>query len=418
MCRKSDASGNPVFPRTNSDRRFFSVRMGKTRNRKIIAAAALILSAGTMSCEKRQREPESREALGTVCSVNLYESGTESKYGKIFARLDEIDALFNLSSPASDISRVNAARGAPVEVAPDFIKVLSEALEIARVTEGAFNPALGSVTELWRNAKIHTDRIPSKTEIRNALAHADFRKIRLDEQAGTVCMGDAEAKLDLNAIAKGFAADSIAEILAQGNVKGATVNLGGHIYVFGTKKDRSPWKLGIKNPNAPEGIPAVSVRPPVIGPPGILPDPGNVPVRLARFLYGCRSVLLRRGFFRSGCFRLFLVFCFRCGLPGTVQAGTAPDGFFAFSARKFHCVPDAGFAHLGKQTDQFRFPRIAHAADPQGVRPFLQGRQGLFFQYNTHAVTPPRPPPPCHLPRNVLCLITAPRKKRSLVVSW
>lgn len=259
MCRKSDASGNPVFPRTNSDRRFFSVRMGKTRNRKIIAAAALILSAGTMSCEKRQREPESREALGTVCSVNLYESGTESKYGKIFARLDEIDALFNLSSPASDISRVNAARGAPVEVAPDFIKVLSEALEIARVTEGAFNPALGSVTELWRNAKIHTDRIPSKTEIRNALAHADFRKIRLDEQAGTVCMGDAEAKLDLNAIAKGFAADSIAEILAQGNVKGATVNLGGHIYVFGTKKDRSPWKLGIKNPNAPEGIPAVSI---------------------------------------------------------------------------------------------------------------------------------------------------------------
>lgn len=259
MCRKSDASGNPVFPRTNSDRRFFSVRMGKTRNRKIIAAAALILSAGTMSCEKRQREPESREALGTVCSVNLYESGTESKYGKIFARLDEIDALFNLSSPASDISRVNAARGAPVEVAPDFIKVLSEALEIARVTEGAFNPALGSVTELWRNAKIHTDRIPSKTEIRNALAHADFRKIRLDERAGTVCMGDAEAKLDLNAIAKGFAADSIAEILAQGNVKGATVNLGGHIYVFGTKKDRSPWKLGIKNPNAPEGIPAVSI---------------------------------------------------------------------------------------------------------------------------------------------------------------
>jgi thiamine biosynthesis lipoprotein len=60
-------------------------------------------------------------------------------------------------------------------------------------------------------------------------------------------------RLDLGAIAKGYAADEIEQILLNHKVKAAVIDLGGNIFVFGSKKDKSPWRVGIQNPESERG---------------------------------------------------------------------------------------------------------------------------------------------------------------------
>ncbi|MBQ3836906.1 MAG: FAD:protein FMN transferase, partial [Treponema sp.] len=104
---------------------------------KTLIAAAVLLFSG---CE-RQIHAQSEFVLGTVCSINLYEDGSAELYGKLFARLRELNDIFNNYSDSSEISRVNQnAAAAPVKVSKDFYIVLKSALNFARLTGGAFDP--------------------------------------------------------------------------------------------------------------------------------------------------------------------------------------------------------------------------------------------------------------------------------------
>ncbi|MBQ9626099.1 MAG: FAD:protein FMN transferase, partial [Treponema sp.] len=118
----------------------------KTKIAAAICAAAFLLFSG---CE-RQIHEQSEFVLGTVCSINLYEDGSAELYGKLFARLRELNDIFNNYSDSSEISRVNReAADAPVSVSQDFYVVLKTALDFARLTGGAFDPTVGPLVKLW-----------------------------------------------------------------------------------------------------------------------------------------------------------------------------------------------------------------------------------------------------------------------------
>jgi thiamine biosynthesis lipoprotein len=76
----------------------------------------------------------------------------------------------------------------------------------------------------------------------------DWRKVELDREAKTLRLAAAGMRLDLGAIAKGFAADEARRILMSAGVKAAIVDLGGNIYALGEKRDGSPWRIGIQVP--------------------------------------------------------------------------------------------------------------------------------------------------------------------------
>ncbi|MCX8012779.1 MAG: FAD:protein FMN transferase, partial [Rectinema sp.] len=75
----------------------------------------------------------------------------------------------------------------------------------------------------------------------------------MDSAAQTVFLRRPGMRLDLGAIAKGYAADEIAQILANHKVKAAIIDLGGNILAFGAKKDKSPWRIGIQDPESERG---------------------------------------------------------------------------------------------------------------------------------------------------------------------
>lgn len=216
------------------------------------------------SCQKTQSS-RTEVALGTVCTVSLFEDSSNKLYDKIFTELHRLENLMSNTISTSEISRINQNAGIePVKISTETFEVLSCALEIAKLSDGAFEPTIGNLVELWNiNAIINDEtgsilpQIPSQKQIENALSKTDFTKLILDEKNQTAFLKKSGMKLDVGGIAKGYATDCIVKILQTEKINRALIDLGGNIYAYGYKNplEKTPWKIGIKNPLNPTGSP-------------------------------------------------------------------------------------------------------------------------------------------------------------------
>ena len=191
--------------------------------------------------------------LGTVCTVRLLEGGSKAMLDEAFSRLRTIEDHMSANRDDTEISQVNAMAGkTPVKVSEDTFYVISKALEYARLTNGAFDPSVGPLVKLW-NIGNGGEKVPPTEKILAAKALVDWRQVVLDATTRTVFLKKPGMALDLGAIAKGYAADEIEKILLNHKVNAAVIDLGGNVFVFGSKKDKSPWRIGIQNPESERG---------------------------------------------------------------------------------------------------------------------------------------------------------------------
>ena len=206
-----------------------------------------------LSCSRA--EPSRVEfALGTVCSVTLFEHADDRIYNDIFNRIREIENLMSVNIPSSDISRINASSGIePVQVHEDTIKVIERAVYYAEISGGAFDPTVGPLVSLWGIGN-ENQRIPAQAEIDKTLPLVNWRNVEIKAETNSVFLKHQGMALDLGAIAKGYAADEAAAIIRKTKVKQAIIDLGGNVFLYGVKKDKSPWKVGIQNPLESRGI--------------------------------------------------------------------------------------------------------------------------------------------------------------------
>ena len=210
-----------------------------------LLASLLFSCKGTAGASLK---PQTGEYLGTVCTINAFEDGSKQLYESLFARLAEIDARFSVNRTDSEISAVNSQAGVkPVAVSSDVFYVISQALVFAGKSGAAFDPTVGPLVKLWGINTEHA-KVPSVQELDAVLPLIDWNRVLLDETANTVFLEKPGMALDLGGIAKGYAADEMIRILKANGVKRAVVNLGGNVSILGKKKDKSSWKVGIKNP--------------------------------------------------------------------------------------------------------------------------------------------------------------------------
>lgn len=152
------------------------------------------------------------------------------------------------------------------EVSDAFLYVLKQAIDIAEKTSGGLDPSIGPLSSLWDiPGKVQycslldydEERcvIPSEKEIILAKALVDYRKIEIDEVNKTVYLPIENMKLDLGAIAKGYAADCVLESLKKDAYTYISVNLGGNVISFGeaytADQDHTTSSIvptGIENP--------------------------------------------------------------------------------------------------------------------------------------------------------------------------
>ncbi len=207
------------------------------------------------SCTKSGVEPRSQSflMLGTVCRITIYDKPSDAAFKAAFERIKEIEEHMSIHLDESEISRVNRSAGkAAVAVSPDTFRVVQKALEIARLSGGAFDPTVGPLVEAWGIGG-ESPRRPSDEEIAHLLTLVGYDRVILDEEEQTIFLSDTGMVLDLGAIAKGYAADEAARVLTEHGVGSAIVNLGGNVLTVGLKVDGSLWRIGIQDPEQERG---------------------------------------------------------------------------------------------------------------------------------------------------------------------
>lgn len=213
----------------------------------MMALAVILSLLMAVSCADSPMD-RTELVLGTICSVRIVAGGSDAALDAAFARLRQIDRTMSANASGTAISAINDAAGiSPVAVPDDARFVIARALDYARASNGAFDPTIGPIVKLW-NIGMDGQRVPTPAELEAALSLVRWDAVVVDDEAGTVFLPLPGMRLDLGAIAKGYAADEVGLILAEQGVRAAVLDLGGNVMVIGTKPDGSAWRIGVQNP--------------------------------------------------------------------------------------------------------------------------------------------------------------------------
>ena len=167
-------------------------------------------------------------------------------YHQLFDVYNDYEGINNLKT-------INDNAGiAPLQVDEKIIALLRDCKSYYDLTDGKVNVAMGSVLKLWHKARNDgindpvNAYLPNAQKLAEAAEHADFSCVLIDEEASTVYLSDADMRLDVGAVAKGWAAEQVANAAPEGLL----ISVGGNVCATGPKDaDGTPWVVGIQDPD-------------------------------------------------------------------------------------------------------------------------------------------------------------------------
>lgn len=203
----------------------------------------------------------SRPLMGTLWTIEVFDearpAAARAAIDQAFEELNRIDRLMSEWKPDSPISQVNAAAGRhPVEVPSELRELIERSIRYSRITEGAFDITWRGMGSIWR----FDDKFqpPSREAVDAARRNVDYRAI--DIQGNRILLPKSTMSIGLGGIAKGYAVDRAAAILAQAGFTNTMVDGGGDVRVSGTRLGK-PWRLGIQHPRREHGQILAAVQP-------------------------------------------------------------------------------------------------------------------------------------------------------------
>lgn len=167
------------------------------------------------------------------------------------AAVERVDAQMSPWKPDSDLMRLNRApMDEWVDLPADILEVLDCALEVQRLSAGAFDPCVGALVNAWGFGAVRD--APDAQAIRVARQprpRSVDECIELDRPAGRARLC-APVQLDLCGIAKGYAVDRMAAVLRQHGVRHALAALDGELRAVGAQSNGVPWAVALERPEA------------------------------------------------------------------------------------------------------------------------------------------------------------------------
>ena len=208
----------------------------------LLAVIFIIFSA--LGCGKRTLYKDTQILMGTIVEV----VSPQPHAAKIaFAEMRRIEDLLSKYKPDSEVSLLN--RRGSLRVSPETLYLIKKSKEFWQASEGAFDITVGPVVDVWCFTQ-QSYRVPSEREIQRTLKSVGSDKIIFNDKNNVVKFKVSGVKVDLGAIAKGFAVDCAIKKLKEAGIDSCLINAGGDIYCLGAKFGY-PWKIAIQNPRQP-----------------------------------------------------------------------------------------------------------------------------------------------------------------------
>ena len=186
--------------------------------------------------------------LNTLIKIQAFGPNASEAIDKAFNRIADIEKKMTVKAESSEVIEINKRAGEGFyTVSSDTFFVIKKSLQYAKLSKGKFDITVGPLVKLW-GIGTEEARVPITSEINETLPLVDYRQVELNEDENGVFLKKHGMAIDLGGIAKGYAADEVVKILRQNGVESGIADLGGNIFVLGSKPDGKPWKIGLQNP--------------------------------------------------------------------------------------------------------------------------------------------------------------------------
>ena len=230
----------------------------------IIGVMALLINTLSCSAETYIQDQYKRidfTAFDTICSIAIFEVEDYENYKireeanieNMKGIIRELEKIFSRTDPSSELYRLNNRTTNEVMISRPLATIMDVAKSMYTWSVNYFDISVGNLTELWDIKNKKTP--PSDAEVKEALSHANNMDYDIifddspDDYLGDkiVFNGDPKTKYDLGALAKGYAAMNLKDVLENMGVKSAIINFGGSVTIVGSK-GKAPFKIGVKRP--------------------------------------------------------------------------------------------------------------------------------------------------------------------------
>ena len=193
----------------------------------------------------------SGSTMGTTYSIKIISQNPLQDPSKIQNSIDSILTIVNMQLstwiPDSEISQFNFNQSVdPFPVSETFANVVRTSLEISQKTDHYFDVTVFDLMSLWGFGPNPKSGLPSHLEIQKVLKYTGSKIISFENRS--LIKNNPSTKLDLNAIAKGYAVDELFHFLRFKGYSDLFVEIGGEVRCLGRNQKNKYWSIGVENP--------------------------------------------------------------------------------------------------------------------------------------------------------------------------
>lgn len=242
--------------------------LGDKMKKLTVLFTSLLLFAGC-SAKENELQKFSADTLNsgfdtfiTLVGYTENQETFDSYFNELKDQFSYYNMLFdkyNTYSEYASIKEINDNAGiAPVKVEPAVIELIDLAKDFYELTNGQFDITFGPVLEIWHDYRTYSEiamdndeptKIPPQSLLEEAAKCTGFDLVEIDYEASTVYLTKECAALDVGGIAKGFAAEKVAQSLEENGLQAGIVNAGGNVRTIGSKPDGKDWVIGVQEPD-------------------------------------------------------------------------------------------------------------------------------------------------------------------------
>lgn len=198
------------------------------------------------------------EVMGTTFQVKVADlnttdtNGTQLLWDQAVQAMELVNDSMSTYKADSELSLLNAwTELEPMEITSnDLMEVLKGAEEVYQASNGAFDPTVGPLVDLWGFGPAgEISESPSDEALSEILPTIGLKQLELIPEPLSVLKQRPDLRVDLSAIAKGYAVDQVAQRIESLGYGSWMVEIGGEVRAHGHNAEGVPWKVGVENPN-------------------------------------------------------------------------------------------------------------------------------------------------------------------------
>ncbi len=189
-----------------------------------------------------------RPRMGTLLAVTMPRADlvTEARHlSTIFDTATACERVMSGYRSDSAVSRLNERAGWPDGISsPALAATLGLARHLSQATDGAFDPTIGPVLDVWRRAS-RRGSWPARHRLQAARASVGWQAIEVT--GSRVALLRPGMAVDLGGFGKGVALDVIAFNLNQAGCAAALLNFGESSLIAIGRPPRGGWRIALRD---------------------------------------------------------------------------------------------------------------------------------------------------------------------------